>query len=195
MKRRNLLAAAAAALVPAFGLCASAAATSIFGIEMGSPISSMKRCSNSGTSSAVGPCYAKESKQLKGFPSAEEGQVLFPFEEIPKWIYTNRVQVLLVEGKVERIWIITRGVQNQREILQTLNGKFGKPVSLSTAPMRNGLGIQFDVINASWQTGDIGVQFSGVVEGGDKGTVTISSSKGERMKAEMLQAQHRVRAM
>lgn len=160
---------------------------SVFGIGFRAKLNVPKCPYGGGSTVKSGPCVSHEKSRSKSDSNVEEVWINFPFGELPSWVYASRFQALLIDGGIERVWIMTTGTAGQAAALSSLTQKYGKPVGLSPASMQNGFGATFQTFEAVWQDGDTSVVFNSIVEGTDKGTVTIGTFKGNQMFLERLQ--------
>lgn len=180
-------------LLGATAISAQPKPASVFGIGFSAKLAVPKCADESGYGLKSGPCVARKKGNAKGNPSVEEVWIYFPFGELPSWVSGSRFQALLIDGGIERVWIITTGTAGQAAALSQLTQKYGKPVGMSPASMQNGFGATFQAFEAAWQDGDAGVVFNSIVEGTDQGTVTIGTAKGNQMYLERLTRQSSTR--
>lgn len=120
-------------------------------------------------------------------PFSGEAQVIVACCEMPAWAAHSKFNIEVVDGRLERVFVITHGISGQRQVLDDLTAKFGKPASYSTKQVQNGYGARYDAIEASWATAVVRVDFQGVVDGTSNGVVTIATAAGRDAHMDRLQ--------
>ena len=192
---RHLLLLALAFQTSGFTLAADPSPSTIFGIRFTEKLAIANCPYGGGSTLKSGPCVSHERIGSKRDVKLEEVWINYPFGELPSWISGSRFKAFLVNGNVERIWIITTGISGQSAALSSLTAKYGKHVGLSSRPMQNGFGARFESFEAVWQVGDTGVVFNSVVEGTENGTVTIGTARGNQRYQEWTAAQNKTRRL
>lgn len=96
----------------------------------------------------------------------------------PAGVIAASTSLVVVNGLIEGVEAGTGGYEKQDRILQLLKNKFGKPTSLESEEMQNGMGAIFSSIEAEWKTADLEVEFSGIGHEIDHGYITVLTKKG-----------------
>lgn len=164
-------------LLAASGSVSAAEPITIFGIELGKPLS-LPECSyQMGGSMKLYDTIAKVECQEVQRPDSAPGvtwsRVHFPPDRAPliaKWSYVN---AYMLNGVVEGIEFPTAGVSSQEVVVAQLKQKFGAPSAISNRLAQNAMGATFTVIEAQWRTEMMIVTFHGALDQFDKGKVEI----------------------
>jgi hypothetical protein len=107
-----------------------------------------------------------------------EARVLVACCDLPRWVEHYSWPVEVIDGRLEYIFIVTKGINVQAEALGDLSRKFGAPASSVKTPMRNGFGATFDAVDASWVNATARIDFKGAVEGTNSGLLVVATPKG-----------------
>lgn len=105
--------------------------------------------------------------------------VVFPPNHRPTIMASSKLEVLVIDGKIEGVEFLTYGIRTQFYDLATLKTWFGEPESVTDRP---NLGESFDTIVAVWNKPDLKIWFRGNL-GGKNGMVIIHTAKGHKERA------------
>lgn len=129
------------------------------------------------------PCTANSHASLNSPPTSEPdlGATTGPREiEVqidPPFGVKSHAIVRMAGGRIERVLIPTSPVDAQRNVLDALTEKYGKPTSLQVRPMQNAFGAKFDSIEANWNLPSLEISFIG--SGNLDEGVIVASVPGE----------------
>ncbi len=113
-----------------------------------------------------------------GQPPAD-GKVsfVFPLSKAPSM---GRLSGRLVNGRLARVEIYTRGISSQTSDFETLTQKFGQPTTLRRPTVQNRMGASFGTIEAEWKLVDgTSVVYGSTLTKIDDGIVIISTPEGD----------------
>lgn len=115
------------------------------------------------------PCTANSHASLNSSPPSEPdlgisaGPREIEVQIDPPFGVKSPAIVKVVGGRVEQVLIPTSPVDAQRNVLDALTSKYGKPTSLQMRPMQNAFGAKLDSIEASWNLPSMDISFVGAV--------------------------------
>jgi hypothetical protein len=102
---------------------------------------------------------------------------VFPLSKAPSM---GRVSGRLVNGRLARVEIYTRGISAQASDFEMLTQKFGQPTTLRRPTVQNRMGASFDTIEAEWKLPDgSSVVYGSALTKIDDGIVIISTPAGD----------------
>lgn len=163
----------------------------ILGLRLGEPLTASP-CKDTGDDwlADVGdePCV----RPLVGTPgnNSLQGSVVFENHPAPSWVRT--VMGTVRDGRLTSVTLTTHGEMIQTVAHEALAEKFGKPHVYEVSTRRNGLGQEFESIDAMWTDGDLVVDLSGISDRRDRGHVIIHTA-AERQAIERVHAEQRAR--
>lgn len=150
---------AAASLLVAMPLAASAADLSLFGIALGADAEAvLPECiftSAGGWKVTNAPCQRNKTGKAWG---ANEHDVELP----NKPDYLRSLHFASMNGKVVAVLVATMGERVQDDALAALVAKFGKPTATGVEPLQNAFGAQVRSRRASWKLPTATLKFTGV---------------------------------
>lgn len=149
----------------------------IVGIKLGADVQAIAECSKhrEGEFNVYSipygprPCTANSHLSLnapnppEADPSIKAGASEIEVQIAPPFGVKSQAKVSVVDGRVERVLISTAPVDAQRNVLDALTEKYGKPTSLRVRPMQNAFGAKLDSIEASWNLPLMDISFIGAV--------------------------------
>jgi hypothetical protein len=148
----------AAALIVACSLShAAELPRDIVGVELGATLSlpkcgfSLGRIKTACVETGMNPRQSHDS-------SAEWLELHLP--DVPPG-FLDKPWILVIDGQVERVELMTRGIDWQQSVLASLIDKYGEPHELKNASSQNAYGASFDVVEAQWTSEAISVIFDG----------------------------------
>ncbi|MGA7673744.1 MAG: hypothetical protein WCA78_01705 [Rhizomicrobium sp.] len=98
--------------------------------------------------------------------------------------YFKSVEVVILDGKISEIDVVTNGIKSQDAVLADLINKFGEPASQTTRIAQNRFGATFEIASASWKLEKAGaIFFSGATENIDAGYVNVITDKAWKWSA------------
>lgn len=100
----------------------------------------------------------------------------------PEWVF--ELEFELINGKVERITIFTKGVEFQASALADVIEKFGRPMKREVVEVQNAYSAKYQSIQAYWNAPGYSVVFSGLGRQISSGFVEIRSDKAKRSLAD-----------
>lgn len=176
------------ALLAMLANSALAASFTVFGIELGKPLS-LPECARKesyGISTYVSQVDAACFKNYQN-PYMYGGHtvrwVLFPDGEKPSIVSGGVVVAFEVGGTVEGIEFDTNGIESQGSVMEALVGKFGKPKNVVKHNVQSIGGAKFDSVFATWAVSGVAVQFFGTLSRLDTGRVIINTKSGAAQRA------------
>ncbi len=102
---------------------------------------------------------------------------IFPLSKEPSM---GRLGGRLVNGRLVRMSIYTRGIGAQASDFETLTNKFGQPTTLKRPTVQNRMGASFDTIEAEWKLpGEVSVVYGSALTKIDEGIVIVSTPTGD----------------
>lgn len=102
---------------------------------------------------------------------------IFPLREQPSM---GRLGGRVVDGKLQRLNIHTRGIGSQTLDFQALTEKFGQPTTLNRPTVQNRMGADFETIEAEWKLDDgTTITYGSALTKIDEGIVIISTPDGD----------------
>lgn len=160
----------------------------IFGIELGAEIQSIAECKTQREGEfnvysipyGPRPCTANSHLSLnsqsssQASPGIKTGASEIEVQIDPPFGVSSQASVTVIDGRVARVLIPTTPVDAQRNVLDALTEKYGKPASLQVRPMQNAFGASLDSIEASWNLPSIEISFIGAVSL-DEGVIAARS--------------------
>lgn len=188
-------------------MAVSAASTpvSVFGVEVGRPLSLSECAPNESYLNHVRsqsekkpsrrlskpylvyegptakPCFQRYKNEFSAAPlSSETITIRFPFSErIPLELISKwEIQAFVRNGSVDLITFETPSYRFQEMTLAALKAKFGNPSTLEPVPLQNGFGAQSQALRAVWHpTPTVKAVFSSFA-GNDQGDFTIGTADG-----------------
>jgi len=170
----------------AFWLIAAAALPSVFGLQLGAPISLPECKIVPGLSikayavDQTAPCW--ESPIVLSGDVLPSTPIDFPAASAPLIVKNARIYALPIDGKVESIMFLTPGAGAQSLVMAELRKKFGPPSSETTSTVGNALGATFNAIDARWTIAGAEVRYRGVADRIDSGEVTIDTAKAKALR-------------
>jgi hypothetical protein len=167
------------AIAVLFSVAANAQDLTVFGFELGKPLS-LPECP--ATRTPVGatkfyeeiPAYTcfQEPRKFNGY-GIPARMVVFGKSEAPPFVRYWRFVALEHGGVLIGVRFGTNGASSQDLVISQLTAKYGKPSSTSTRVVQNLMGAQFNAIIAVWSGGSVDVTYDGVTGEIDRGQVTI----------------------
>lgn len=132
-----------------------------------------------------GPCYRRDDRAKSGTSEPlifENIEIQYPRAAGPELAYG--VRALMLDGKVQAMRWLTRGLSEQGPAFYALKAKFGEPSSMNVEIKQNGFGAKVDSINATWfLSNTLTMIFTGVDGKIDQGKVEIMS-EGARVRVQ-----------
>lgn len=169
-----------------------AAAHSIYGLELGQPLS-LKECPKSGIAGSYSysvapvPCYRGSPVRAAPVQPQDAVMVAFPYGKIPAQSSTNMVGVFVIDDVLQLVVINTQGVATQDAVFDDLVGKYGKPSVSQRLAITTGYGKPAGGILASWDEGEpLQVNFFGVAGSYGTGLLLIGTKRGQEERAERM---------
>lgn len=151
---------------------------SLYGVTLGAPIT-VPEC---GVPASVGmTCWGEA--HIGGtianlLPSPVKNLlVYFPYDGQPGIAKYKTFDVWLMDGKVESIIVLTNGLKSQEAVLRQLTQKFGKPSAALTKTVQNGFGAKFEYADVTWSRPAAEIQFKGLDNGVDTGSIIAMTPK------------------
>lgn len=92
--------------------------------------------------------------------------------------------ILVIDGRVERVELMTRGLDWQHEVLANLVAKYGEPHEARSVQSQNSYGASFDVIEARWADDGLSVVFDGAFGSIRYGRVWVQTPAAAAFDAE-----------
>lgn len=131
------------------------------------------------------PCWQHDDIRAPyphpGDPILSEGQSLIlraSSDSIPRELNSERLMLVVVNGRVEAVEMPTKGIKDQQAILELLTDKYGLPTFFKTDPRTNAMGAIFNIMSATWEFSDLKVIFLGAAGKIDFGVVSIRTPAG-----------------
>lgn len=177
-------------------LTVRAADSSVFGFELGKPLS-LPECPFKpvGTMRFYDPrlrvdtCYGENAPFFGG---ATSRTLYFSSKDAPSIVKDSRAFPLFsASGSLIGFQFATFGVASQSAVLDLLTAKYGKPTELSTSTAQNGFGAAFQVTHATWIYPDISVVFDGARTEINEGLVTVDLPEAAKLRADAKASQKR----
>jgi hypothetical protein len=128
----------------------------------------------------AGPCYQQNSTMGTGKLSDGTVRVLFNYADKPSLAQDNALYGFIVDGRMQRISVITRGFAFQDDDLAALTEKFGAPGIKEDVSQQNRMGANFKTIRAVWSLPDeTSVVFLSAEYKINQGTIIVSNKAGD----------------
>lgn len=159
-------------------------AQSIFGLKLGQPLEANecpkkligKRVFYSDSTEI---CFEKTNNTMDCvIPINENVTLRFPYTNKPEILSGTLISAKIIDGNLEWLGFSTSGASTQIRNYDLLINKFGKPASVIQSPLQNRMGAQYNSIFAVWQLDKISVEFMGIAESINRGSVFIGTKKG-----------------
>jgi hypothetical protein len=115
-------------------------------------------------------------------------KITLPADKSPAILAGLQADAQVVNGTLESVWFITRGLQSQDLALATLEEKYGKPTRLKEDRKQNAFGAFFISHYAEWRFANLTVVFWGAVDSVDHGFIRIDTKKGSAFRAASLKS-------
>ena len=167
---------------------ATAAPTSIFGIELGQPLS-LPECpfkpllkSKMYDVTPASTCV-EDAGPLNGY-GVPVRRVVFSQAEAPPIVKNWTLFPLEQDGKVIGVHWITAGVDSQALVLEQLRAKFGAVTSQTAHQVQTAMGASFDAVTATWSLPGLSVRFYGVGDRITSGQVYVDLPEAAALRAE-----------
>jgi hypothetical protein len=175
----------ASALTVAIAVTSNAVAAdqTVFGIQLGEPLS-LPECERTGSGYSLlvkAVCF----ESLSAIPSSEEMRTIrirFPLNDSPNLVSGGVLLAQVIGGRLEGVGFNTAGLRNQEAALTALKQKYGEPRALVPKTVKNRLGASFETFDALWETPEIQVTFQSVASSLDSGLVNIDTRKGKEVR-------------
>lgn len=169
-----------------------AAAHSVYGLELGQPLS-LQECPKTSIagsysySVAAAPCYRGSPVRAAPVQPEDAVMVAFPYSKIPSQSSSNMVGVFVIDGVLQLVVINTQGAATQEAVFDDLVGKYGKPSVSERLAVSTGYGAPAGGILAAWDEGDsLQVNFFGVAGSYRTGLLLIGTKRGQEERTERL---------
>jgi hypothetical protein len=156
-------------VVAALAWPASAAEITVLGLKLGAPLT-LPRCANRDTK----PCISSSDLAYR---NAKQGEKVVHVDNVNPPFAKYDPEVRLLAGKIEAVGIYTQGVSTQQAAYDALVEKFGNPLSVEQIPVQNAFGAQYKIIEATWQTVDVSVEFRGATDTLTMGWIFVQTPK------------------
>jgi len=85
---------------------------------------------------------------------------------------------LVVDENLERLTVLTGGLERQEYWLAQLTEKYGEPTHLDSEKKENRLGAVFNSYVVSWRFSNLGVDFQGSLDSTEMGSIDVVTNKG-----------------
>ncbi len=128
-------------------------------------------------SSADFPCWVAPGMR-PGTGSKSAGLLNVMQSESKRPPGTKEVFLRLVDGQVEGVTVGTDGFVHQQALMDALVRKFGAPSETATEGVSTGVGAQLRRISALWLKPNLRVQFWGIGERIDEGSISVYTTRG-----------------
>lgn len=100
-------------------------------------------------------------------------KIRFPIDDIPEGVHGINYWVFLINGQLESVSFETGGIENMDYVYELLKRKYGQPKKATIRTVRNLYGATFEVVDAKWAQDNIFVNFTGVNNTINSGSVEI----------------------
>ncbi len=107
------------------------------------------------------------------------GDIHLAAESVPAGVETT-ARVMMLDGRVEEVWLPTDGADSQERLYAMLVAKYGEPDSSNVTQLQNGFGAQFAGIDATWHFPAMRLRFAGVLGQRDTGAIIASTPAAQR---------------
>jgi hypothetical protein len=152
----------------------------LFGLEFGKELNLPKCIYNYGslTIPATGACV-HETKYAWQPDLIQPAEIHFAIKELPHWVTSRKLTVLMADNKLERVTIDTAGVGVEADVANALVKKYGKPTIVSPEEYRNAMNAVYRVEVLFWKLQGLNVDYFPVVRAINRGIVTIETPIGK----------------
>lgn len=176
----------------ALSLAAHATDMSVFGVELGKPITlpecPYKQLSDGMKLYDVMPklTCVHDPHPLQGYGQPPR-ELSFGRDEVPA-IVKNWTAFLLQDenGNVIGFHFLTRGIETQDAVLAQLKAKYGAPSKIEPRSIRTAVGGPFDTFDAQWTLPDLVVEFQATNGRIDRGDVTVDLPAAAALRKQWL---------
>jgi len=193
-------------LVIALMLCSAASATeptNFLGLTIGEEFN-LPECTwfgsgvlasyNYSYEQPVQPCWEHNTlKAHPGDPLDVKGTFEINYipskQHTPNGINPDSVSVIVINGHVEGITLLTAGYNVQDGLLLSLREKYGAPTKITSNPVHNAMGATFTNDSAKWVKPDVTIEFEGIVSKITSGVINVLSPSAERFMLDKQQKQ------
>ncbi|MEY2116236.1 MULTISPECIES: hypothetical protein [Rhodanobacter] len=142
----------------------------------------------------VQPCW--EHDTLKAHPGdlldakgAFEVHYIPSRQHTPSGINPDSITVIVINGRIEGITLLTAGYNAQDELLLSLREKYGAPTKITSNPVHNAMGATFTNDRAKWVRADVTIEFEGIVSEITSGLIKVLSPSAEHYVLDKQQKQ------
>jgi hypothetical protein len=180
---------AAAILLSIAGpMSAASPSVSFYGVALGEPLA-LEECPPAEAGAASRMCYRKSSDFLPPTDASKMRNIaiIFPAGQVPAPIKGDMFYGLVANGRVEELFVFTRGVSVQPEMIDQLLQKFGAPDSRDIKAVQNGFGAKFEVASLIWVRGGMTIHFEGASGELTSGSLYASSPAALKYHSDKLQ--------
>lgn len=167
---------------------APAASIEFMGVQIGSELVAECRAETAAglaefyrMTQADAPCWMSQT----GRPGSQEAPrnvdslpLLIVRDKRPEG--TNAVRALVIDGRVEGLWVDTDGFVHQARLLEQLTRKLGTPTKREESEVTAGSGATFTAVSAFWVAPNLNVIFKGLAGRIDEGYISVSSDIGSK---------------
>jgi hypothetical protein len=172
---------------------------SVFGIELGKPVS-LPEC----TSKTVGTtkmydlipdttCYQEAHKiDTYGTPAR---RIIFGRKDAPAIVRNWQMIALEAHGDVIGLEFFTEGLETQDVTMSPLTQKYGKPTDTIKRTVQTVLGASFDAVSATWKLSTLTVTYDDAAERIDRGHIFIDLPEAVQMRQDWLKQEDTGRAL
>lgn len=126
-------------------------------------------------------CWKQGATPLRDILGPKPGEVrdisVFFGEKTPDFVEQFGFSGKLIDGKIEGVAILTKGLQVQIRVFAQLSTKFGKPLGSRIEHAQNGFGAVYDIFRASWLLGGTLITFVGREPDDDYGVIRAETAK------------------
>jgi hypothetical protein len=98
----------------------------------------------------------------------------------PDGVRSDSLQLIVVSGKIEGIFVPTNGLDGQDSFLALLIKKCGKPESNQQTEVENRFGAKFTKYTVAWKKPDALITFDSMVSSTDWGLIEVASPLGRK---------------
>ncbi len=179
-------------LLTLFANSAYATDTTIFGIDLGKPLSlpeCRKETKYGMTQYEFLPetmCFQFEKYIPIGYKQNVK-TVQFPSKVAPEIMMGDKLTLLEIDGNVEGLEFNTRGIMTQDGVIAALVEKFGKPTKFVNEKVQNKMGAVYDSIYSKWVKKNLTIEFYGTFLRLTDGRVYIDTDKAANLRKKWLQ--------
>ena len=153
-------------------------ATSVFGLELGSPVS-FEQCEKAGNwflSPKAGACVEdRKASALSDGRLTGSTTIRFAPDQLPIYVKSFSVRGKFSAGVLVGVEFWTLGPAFDSEVLAQLIGKFGAPSKSIANKVKTRAGVEFDAPLHLWQLGAVSVSYAPISGSIDQGRVSVDT--------------------